>query len=117
MKKVQSCVRCFCRYWFVYKNTENFSTNSRNFPGVQGNYLVFKGPGRKFQNSRSFSGIPGVVGTMLQVTKMVVHKGKIITCKELFFRGQCFNEWASGKNQVITASMGSGCIGHCILSI
>ena len=46
-----------------------FPQNIRSFSGVLGNYLhafpgVLQSPGRKFQNSRSFPGIPGVVGTM-----------------------------------------------------
>jgi hypothetical protein len=44
----------------------------------------------------------------LQGTKVVVDKGKIVHFEEFFFRGQRSNERASGKNQIETASMGSG---------
>ncbi len=56
-------------FWFVYKTVENFSTKFQEFSRSTGKLSafpgVFQGPGRKFQNSRSFPKIPGVVGTML----------------------------------------------------
>ena len=40
----------------IKKNSKRKLQNSRSFPGVQENYLLFQGPGRKSHNSKSFPG-------------------------------------------------------------
>ena len=68
-KRIDSWVRYCCRFWFVYKTNKKNSTKVKEFSRSKRKLSVFpgvfQGPGRKFQNSRSFSGIPGIVSTML----------------------------------------------------
>ena len=59
------------QFWFVYISDKEVSTKFQEFsrsawklsvfPGV------FQGPGKQFENSRRFSGIPGVVSIMILV--------------------------------------------------
>ena len=58
----------FPGFWQKISKFQEFSRRTEKLSVFQG---VFQVSGRKFQNSRSFSGIPGVVSTMVLLTKSI----------------------------------------------
>ena len=73
--KIQSPIRCFSRFQFIFYKTIEFFSKFQDFSTSLGKLYVLprvsQGPGRRFQKSGRFLGIPGVVSNTKDINMVL----------------------------------------------